>query len=1264
MRINIHSLIVAVLMTLFQVVAFADQHSFIFTLSKSGNTSGGVYDTSGNLVRTMWSNVPFLAGAHAQAWDGRDDDGRHVSSGNYTMRVRSSDVTYTWEGVIGNTSSASSGPTKHRYFQFINTMAIAGDYAYYGTHYNEGWTAHYKFALNNPQTKIPILFAPGTGQTTECVATDGTTVFWGGNDPYNQSTSFVFGTKTSDDTEVLFANGTSYKTTHGRTYPKCIAFQQVANSNITGLAVQKTGSYLFVARKALNQIQVVHKTTGALVQTLTHTAPGFLAVDGSDANLWIQSGTSINKYTVQSNGTLSASILTISGLSAPVGIAASPDNSTLLVADAGSSQQIKAFSNSTGASVWTHGTAGGYANDPTVSDSKFYFSDQTAAVDFPLLPFVCYQPDGTFWVGDAGNYRVQHYAANRTFIERVMVIPHSYSIAADPNAPTRVFNEYLEFAVDYTKPLAGNNGSWTLVRNWRGGVPNAFYQDFMVNILRSVTTMNNGRTYALLQHISSHRYQVVELPPTGSLRFTSIELGVFTNDRIEPDGSLRTYTNTGLGGTATWRSRPLTGFDASHNPVWAAANTLASITPVVGEDPHDWSHSSPSRVTSTNLVISFDPAKPAFGRSHGWHLGAVAVGGSAWKWRTAPSTGSNYLGPYPSDGGFDTGNYVQYPGGDVLVVDNNIFWSYHGEFWKNSQTNKWNHVYDDGLMVGQFGVTTPEMNGLEAAPGIAGNVFSVASVKDAAGNVYVYHNDESNHGGVHRWKISGLNTIQEQNFPVTITATPGLLGEFFSGTDLNNARLLRSAVDPTVNLTSAPAASFSARWNGFVEPVTSQTYTLYTNVPRGVRLWVDEQLVIDQWSAAVPAEYSAAVAMTAGRRYPIRLECFGATGAANVSLSWSSPSQSKVLIPSAQLLPAVAPDRSSGVNLLEGLAQDAILQDNLYGWRRTPAAEDLTDRGSKYWSVKSGHTTYGRFNNPDLYVLYRQTTGNYSVTRDLGALPAQVMSWKLDGGLNWNGNYENGAHGGSYIEVLDAAGKVIARFWVEAVWVSGLETNNVTIRANGQTMANGYSAVTEPVTRSRQPLSISAAANGQITVSYGPYAAITTSVFDPTSNWQSPQTLRLYYFTAPNGSSDRALSLDSLRFTANSGDTDNDGLTDAWELTHSLNPNSAADATLDSDGDGQTNIQEFRSGTDPRSRSSRLAAQVTPAAPAGQFSLSFDAIPGRSYTARYKNSLTDPTWQPLSQIPPSTSGTIRTVTDTPPPGTPRRFYQIVTPAQP
>jgi hypothetical protein len=1094
---------------------------FSFTLNGNVSTSAGVYTKNGVLVKTLWSGVQYKAGTYTQFWDGKDDDGRLPANDSFEMRVLSNSVNYQWEGVIGNTSSASSESTVHHAFRSMYGIAFAGNNGYYTTDYNEAQAPIFTFNISSPQSKTAIL---DNGCVTDFVATDGNYVYWDGKDARDTAKTFVYATKVSDNTEVTnFSNGSSVSATYARTYLSAIDVNYNIRSKVTGMAVQHSGNYLFVSRGRMNQIDVLNKTSGALVRTISMTTPTGLAIDTTD-NLWVINGDGTSKYTVNSDGTLSSATITLSGLVAPIALAVNPDNSAVVVCDGGTSQQLKAYSNSTGASSWTYGQIGGYARDPSVTNDKFFFSDMDGA-----RAFINFAQDGSFWVGDPGNTRMQHFSSIRTYIERIMFLPHAYSSVVDQNNSTRVFADFLEFSVDYSKTLGPNNGSWTLVKNWGLNVDPAYTDEFF--LLRYLTTLSNGHTYAFLRHINN--LALVELPASGNIRYTGIEINNLSC-QIQPDGSLLNMSGFAAGVPTKWTKQTLSGFDESNNPLWNDATIIATSTPATLKNPVDFGVDN-SVITSSNVLVTFDAGLPPYGSS-GYHLGGITIGDNKWLWRTAKSTFKEYTGVYPSDGTYDIGNGVAYAGSHVRVLGRSILWGYHGEFWKNSQVNKWTQVYDDGLFIGQFGVTGLDSK-IEAAPMMAGNAFC-PSLVSVNGNGYLYVNDESFHSGVHRWKISGINSITEQKIQVSLSSIgQGLQANYFEGTDLNSLNNKLTRVDTVINLITntipsnlSNKSNFSTRWTGFIKPAYSEIYTIYTTANNGVRLWLNDTLLIDKWNNTSLTEYSTNLNLVAGLQYPIKIEYYN-SGTPTAILSWSSANQPKQIVPSVRLTPSteMAADTIGGFDLMQGLPFKSILSNNLYGWKRNPVNEDLTNLYSQWWSSTSGYKTYDQFKSPDVYAIFTQNTGTSTITRDLGSNNG-VNSWKLSGVINYNGNMQNDpdGKGGMYMEVLDKAGKIITRFYANYLYNS--VDPIITIYANNKTLTQGSRSLIDPVMYSSQPIEIKAVNNGAITFTYGPYAPVTATVFDTTSNWQNPQTLRLNFF-GNSSNYGRIIDLESMRFS-------------------------------------------------------------------------------------------------------------------------------------
>lgn len=125
-------------------------------------------------------------------------------------------------------------------------------------------------------------------------------------------------------------------------------------------------------------------------------------------------------------------------------------------------------------------------------------------------------------------------------------------------------------------------------------------------------------------------------------------------------------------------------------------------------------------------------------------------------------------------------------------------------------------------------------------------------------------------------------------------------------------------------------------------------------------------------------------------------------------------------------------------------------------------------------------------------------------------------------------------------------------------------------------------------------------------------------------------------------------------------DTDGDGMPDAWEIANGFSPASAADAPLDADRDGMSNFAEYQAGTDPRDPASRFTSTL--GLEGGVPTVRFQAKAERSYTVQYSDSLG--AWWKLADIAARAFDGEVAIADPASAGEPKRFYRILTPAQP
>lgn len=173
--------------------------------------------------------------------------------------------------------------------------------------------------------------------------------------------------------------------------------------------------------------------------------------------------------------------------------------------------------------------------------------------------------------------------------------------------------------------------------------------------------------------------------------------------------------------------------------------------------------------------------------------------------------------------------------------------------------------------------------------------------------------------------VAGTNyTVgMESNAAVVIYPSPtavgtGLLGQYYTNSsttytnaaNFNPTNLFLTRVDPVVDFDWTNGMSpdlsnglYSVRWTGQVEPQFSETYVFDVQSDDGCKLWVDDQLLINEWQSQSVRDWTNIITLQAGARYDIRLDYLQAGGAAQAHLYWYSPTQPREIIPNSCLYP-------------------------------------------------------------------------------------------------------------------------------------------------------------------------------------------------------------------------------------------------------------------------------------------------------------------------------------------------------------------------
>jgi hypothetical protein len=146
----------------------------------------------------------------------------------------------------------------------------------------------------------------------------------------------------------------------------------------------------------------------------------------------------------------------------------------------------------------------------------------------------------------------------------------------------------------------------------------------------------------------------------------------------------------------------------------------------------------------------------------------------------------------------------------------------------------------------------------------------------------------------------------------------GLAATYFDGPEMASPKVVRkdNTVDFSLANTGRPSSSltsgaaYSVRWSAWVYPQHAQMYTFFAGLRSSVdrvRLWVDDHILVDQWTSLDATEAAGILSFpTANAYYDLTME-YKRPAAGNdhgVSLQWQSASVTKTVLPSGRLYAA------------------------------------------------------------------------------------------------------------------------------------------------------------------------------------------------------------------------------------------------------------------------------------------------------------------------------------------------------------------------
>ena len=123
----------------------------------------------------------------------------------------------------------------------------------------------------------------------------------------------------------------------------------------------------------------------------------------------------------------------------------------------------------------------------------------------------------------------------------------------------------------------------------------------------------------------------------------------------------------------------------------------------------------------------------------------------------------------------------------------------------------------------------------------------------------------------------------------------GIRGDYYNGVDLKEFVLSRR--DATLafdwaHQSPAPGVTaeyFSVRWTGWLLPPASGRYVFHVTVDDGIRIWLNNKLIMNEWRPQPVRTFTTSIELKAGEPYRLRVEYFQDILDTRARIAWERP---------------------------------------------------------------------------------------------------------------------------------------------------------------------------------------------------------------------------------------------------------------------------------------------------------------------------------------------------------------------------------------